>query len=58
LEIDIESLEKEKNILETALNSGENDYEKLSEITTRFGEITQMIDEKTLRWMELAEFSK
>ncbi|MCD4664894.1 MAG: ABC-F family ATP-binding cassette domain-containing protein [Bacteroidales bacterium] len=58
LETDIESLEKEKNELETSLNDGENDYEKLEKISTRLGEIIQLIDEKTLRWMELAEFIK
>ncbi len=56
LEADIESLEKEKNDLEAILAGGENDFEKLEKISVRIGEIIKLTDEKTLRWMELAEF--
>jgi ATP-binding cassette subfamily F protein uup len=56
LEADIESLEKEKSELEAILSGGENDFEKLEKISVRIGEIIKLVDEKTLRWMELAEF--
>lgn len=56
LETDIESLEKEKNDLEAILAGGENDFEKLEKISFRIGEIIKLTDEKTIRWIELAEF--
>ncbi|NOX48903.1 MAG: ABC-F family ATP-binding cassette domain-containing protein [Chlorobi bacterium] len=56
LEADIESLEKEKSGLEAILGGGENDYGKLEKISVRIGEIIKLTDEKTMRWMELAEF--
>ncbi len=56
LELDIESLEKEKSELEATLVGGENDFSKLEEISIRIGKIIKLTDEKTMRWMELAEF--
>ncbi len=56
LEKEIEELESEKTELETKLNDGSTDYEKLQEVTKRLGDVMQLIDEKTFRWMELAEF--
>ncbi len=56
LEADIESLEKEKSDLEAILGGGENDYGKLEKTSVRIGEIIKLIDGKTMRWMELAEF--
>ncbi len=56
LESDIESLEKEKSELEARLVGGENDFGKLEEISIRIGKIIKLTDEKTMRWMELAEF--
>ncbi|OQX73422.1 MAG: ABC transporter [Bacteroidetes bacterium 4484_249] len=58
LETDIELLETEKKQLDATLSGGETDYKKLEEISTRLGDIIRLIDEKTLRWMELAEFIK
>ena len=55
LEKEIEQLEKEKAEAETLLNSGIEDYEELSELSIRIGELMELIDTKTLRWMELDE---
>jgi len=55
LEKEIEKLEKEKTTCEQLLNSGTNDYQKLEEASSRIGEIMQLIDTKTLRWLELDE---
>lgn len=56
LEKEIENLEKEKTELETKLNSGSDNYEELEKISSHIGEVIDLIDEKTLRWMELDEF--
>ncbi len=56
LEKEIEFLEKEKTELETKLNSGSENYEELEKISSRVGEVIDLIDEKTLRWIELDEF--
>jgi len=56
LEKDIASLEDEKKELETKLNSGTLEYEELQKISIRVTNIIELIDEKTLRWMELEEY--
>jgi ATP-binding cassette subfamily F protein uup len=56
LEKEIEQLEKEKAAAETLMNSGIEDYEELSKLSIRIGELMELIDTKTLRWMELDEF--
>jgi len=56
LEKEIEELEQEKSELEVLLNSGIDDYEKMAETSTRIGKLMEIIDDKTLRWMELDEF--
>ncbi len=55
LEGEIEKLEKEKASLETAMNSGKLDYQELEKKASRVAELINLIDEKTLRWMELEE---
>jgi len=55
LEGEIEKLEKERASLETAMNSGKMDYQKLEKTASRISELMNLIDEKTLRWMELEE---
>lgn len=56
LEKDIEELEKEKIELEEFLNSGDHDYEKLEKASARIGVLIEILDKKTLRWMELEEY--
>jgi ATP-binding cassette subfamily F protein uup len=55
LEKDIAGLETEKSTLESLLNSGENDYEKLQSVSSRIAEIINLLDEKVIRWLELDE---
>ncbi|RAJ85824.1 ATP-binding cassette subfamily F protein uup [Chitinophaga dinghuensis] len=55
LEIDIEKLEAEKKEIEAALSGGELAFEKIEPMTTRIGEILQLLDEKGMRWLELSE---
>jgi len=56
LESEIEQLEEEKEQLEANLGSGELDHQKLQEWSERIAEIIKLVDEKTERWLELAEF--
>lgn len=55
LEKEIEKLETEKQALEKSMDSGSTDYEILQKNAERIGELIELIDEKTLRWMELEE---
>ena len=55
LEKQIAALEKEKETVAGELNSSGLDYELLTEKSARFEEIEAEIDEKTMRWLELAE---
>lgn len=55
LEKDIEALEVRKKQLNDDLNSTELDQIALFKCTEELGEVIHSIDEKTLRWMELAE---
>lgn len=55
LEVDIEGLEEEKNLIEEALCSGTLSVDELTEKSKRLPVITDLIDEKTLRWLELSE---
>ncbi|MEZ5083501.1 MAG: ABC-F family ATP-binding cassette domain-containing protein [Bacteroidales bacterium] len=56
LESEIEKLETEKTEIESAINSGNLPYEELTKRSERIAELIALIDEKTLRWMELDEF--
>lgn len=55
LEKDLESLGKEKSELEESLSSGNLDYGKVQEASKRFEELTALLDEKEMRWLELQE---
>lgn len=55
LEKDIEALTKEKNDIETALSSGTLSVEKITEMSKRLPVLTDELDEKELRWLELSE---
>jgi len=56
LEIDIESLEKEKKSLGDTLNSGNQDYQQLQTASDRISEIIIILEEKEMRWLELSEY--
>ncbi|MBR4297524.1 MAG: ABC-F family ATP-binding cassette domain-containing protein [Bacteroidaceae bacterium] len=53
LEQEIEQLEEEKKQIETALCSGNLSAEELTKLSKRLPELNDIIDTKTLRWMEL-----
>ncbi len=55
LEADIETLEQEKKAIEELLCSGTLLAEELTEKSKRFGAIGDLLDEKTMRWLELSE---
>jgi len=55
LEDEISRLEKEKSEVLAALNGGQAESTVLQELSVRYGELEQLIEEKTLRWMELGE---
>ncbi|MBV6644671.1 MAG: ABC-F family ATP-binding cassette domain-containing protein [Cyclobacteriaceae bacterium] len=55
LEHEIAALESEKERLVNELNSGAGDYEALQKLGGRIQEITDSLEEKELRWLELAE---
>lgn len=55
LEKEIERLEEEKVGIEQQLNSGLTDYKKITDLSTRFSDIKQEIDDKEMMWLELSE---
>lgn len=56
LEGEIEQLEEKKDELTEQLNSGTLGHEELQKTSEKLGEIIDLIDSKTERWLELAEF--
>ena len=57
LEADIALLEQEKAILEDRLTAGINNHTELMQVSARIGEIVQLIDAKTDRWLVLSEYA-
>ncbi len=55
LEKEIPELTKEKEAITEKLNSGTAPFEELQQLSLRIGEITQLLDEKEMRWLELSE---
>ncbi len=55
LEKEISILEEEKKNTIERLNSGDAGVEELQVLSIRYSELELLIDEKTLRWMELGE---
>lgn len=55
LEKEIAQLETEKGDLEKQLAEPDQPYDKLAEIGTRLETLSEQLDEKLLRWMELDE---
>jgi ABC transport system ATP-binding/permease protein len=54
---EIELLEKEKEKLTNKLNSGSTTHEELMETGEKLTTIVNMLEEKELRWLELAELA-
>lgn len=55
LEKEISDLSKEKETITEKLNSGSTSFEELQQLSVRIGEVTRLLDEKELRWLELSE---
>ena len=55
IETDLDTLGKEKAGLERELASGTLPYEKIQEVSARFGEVKDLMDEKEMRWLELQD---
>ncbi len=55
LEKEIADLTKEKEIVTEKLNSGTTPFEELQKLSSRIGELTELMDAKELRWLELSE---
>lgn len=55
LEKEIEELERKKEELSEQISTSATDHESIANLSEELGEIMQQIDEKTNRWMELAE---
>ena len=54
---DIEKLEAEQKQIEDALCSGMLTVEQITELSCRLPEVKDALDEKSMRWLELSEFS-
>lgn len=55
IETDLDALGKEKSGLERDLASGTLPYDKIQEVSARFGEVKDLMDEKEMRWLELQD---
>ena len=57
LENQIEELEKRKTELNSLMNSGITDYNTLQLYSSELNDILKQLDEKSNRWLELAELT-
>jgi ATP-binding cassette subfamily F protein uup len=55
LEKEIQTMEAQKAILIEKLNSGKGSYQELADWSAEIERITSAVEEKSMRWMELAE---
>jgi len=58
LEKEIADLTKEKEQITERLNSGTAPFDELQKLSLRIGEITALLDEKELKWLELSELTE
>jgi ABC transport system ATP-binding/permease protein len=58
LEKEIAGLTGEKKSITTKLSEGNLPFEELQQLSQRIGEVTRLLDEKEMRWLELSEFSE
>ena len=55
LEKDMAALEAEKKEMNAKLNSGMGGNDELIQWSKRYGEVINLLDEKSFRWLELSE---
>ena len=58
LEKEIAELTKEKESVNLRLNSGDTPFEELQHLSSRIGEVSKLLDEKELRWLELSDLTQ
>jgi ATP-binding cassette subfamily F protein uup len=58
IEKELEDMEQEKADLEADLCSGSLSAASLTEKSKRIAELIDLIDEKTMRWLELSEIEE
>jgi ATP-binding cassette subfamily F protein uup len=57
LEQEIARLTREKQEVTAQLNSGTVPFDQLQGLSIRIGEISQLLDDKEMRWLQLSEFT-
>ena len=57
LQKEIEALTAEKESITAKLNNGNIPFEELQQLSNRIGEVTNLLDEKEFRWLELSEYT-
>ncbi len=55
LEKEIVVLNREKEKISIQLNNDKTPFEELQKLSIRIGEITEVLDQKEMRWLELSE---
>lgn len=55
LEKEIANLAAEKKVIAEKLGTGNLSFDELQKLSYRIGEVTQLLDEKEFRWLELSE---
>jgi ATP-binding cassette subfamily F protein uup len=55
LEKEIADLNKEKQVIAQKFNEGNVPFEELQDLSQRIGEVSTLLDEKEMRWLELSE---
>jgi ATP-binding cassette subfamily F protein uup len=55
LEKEIKDLNKEKTTITLKLSDSKLEYAEIEKLSTRFKDISLIIDEKELRWLELSD---
>jgi len=58
IEKELADLSKEKETINAKLNSGQLPYEELQKLSQRIIDVSQQLDEKELRWLELSEMGE
>jgi len=52
---EIETLTVEKSSIHEKFSQGNLSFDELQSLSERIGAVTQMLDEKEMRWLELSE---
>jgi len=58
LEQDIQRLTREKQAITDQLSGGNAPFDELQRLSIRIGEISQLLDDKEFRWLELSELAQ